>query len=139
MPTPNSFMAYLPFLLSTAGFLFGVYSLFRRESREDLEKKERAAAVRDEEIKAMKAHNANLEIRLTGFEQMIERLADSLNARCHSLEQQFTAVPQMQADMGTMKAEMKHVVEGLGKVERRFEKFGDKMDKVYELLTQRTK
>lgn len=131
-PPAAAFQLTLPVVLSGLALLFAVYSLVRRESRED-------GQTTSQRLKKLEGQAANHEQRHTGQEQAQEKLAahvqSEINAhtrevdhRFERLEKEVAQVPQLRESMARMEEKLKGI-----------DKLDAKLDRLTELLTRQIK
>ena len=90
------------------------YNLFFAPSRADRKEMERRVA-------KLELDDANHEVRLQGFGQQLEKVSDESDRRCKAIEGQLMEVGRIREDLAGIKMEIKHVMEGYTKLERKID------------------
>ncbi len=119
---PPTWTYYTPLaglIVSLLAVGFSVYSLTSNRSRSDNE-------VLEKRLHKLELDDANHGILVMNLQQHQERLADETERRCAGIERQLGEVSRLREDMASLKAEVKHIVEGFSRLE-------GKIDRLFEL------
>ena len=104
--------------LSAAALLLAVFTLIRKEVRED-------GMTPAQRLKKAESTLREMDTRMTGFQQQHERTAERFADRCAALEKETAKVGQLTIDMATMQEQLKRLPD----MER-------KIDNLTSLLTE---
>lgn len=104
------------------GFLFGVYTFFRRESSSAKEKREAESQKRDDRLKVLEGKFEGHEIRFTGFNQEHERHCDAVDNKFRTYDQRFSEMQSLREDFMGIKAKVEYMAEGFGKLESKIDR-----------------
>ena len=126
---PLDLTANLPTLLALFAFLVSLFSLVRKEARED-------GQTTSQRLKKLESVSANHEVRHTGQEQASERLADhtrdAIAVHSREAERRFVALETATADVPRLREAMVRMEEKL----KGIDKIEAKLDQLYALLTR---
>ena len=132
MPDPHPFTQFVPTLASVAALLLAIFSLLRKESRED-------GQTTPQRLKKVEGLVANLDVRITGFQQEIEGVADRAHRDTESAKESHR---RDLAAMSEKVSQVPQVLDRLGRLETRLDNTGKtvdklegKIDRILELLT----
>lgn len=118
MLTPQ-LIAFLSLALAACMAAYNIFFVPSRADRQGLEAR----------LHKLEVNDANHEVRLQGYQQALEALADALGRRCQAIETQMGEVGRMREDMAGVKAELKHVVEGYHSINSKLDRLLERQSK----------
>lgn len=111
-PAEMLIIEVLRFLLPVC---ISLYALFSGRSREERK-------LHDAQIKELLLAKENQQERLKGFQLEMERMADEMLRKHQEHESKLSEVGRLREDMASVKAEVKHIVEGFNRLESKLDK-----------------
>jgi hypothetical protein len=120
---------YVSYIFSLMSLLLALYVYLHKEGKEEREKREVAAHLRDERLKTLERAQTSHDQRFTGISQDHERHCEDVTRRFEAHDLRLNEIPPIREGMAEMRSQVKYMAESSARVEQ-------KLDRLFERLTK---